>query len=165
MTASAAFAVREMTPADIPQFRRMMATHGAFERQPDLALSDSDLHRRAFGPSPEYGAFVAEAGGTRGLVGFASHYDLPFMNDGRPTLVLKNLWIDPDFRGAGAARALMTAMARKAAAGGYNRIRWSVLPDNARAIAFYSGLGATPDPKWIPWVMEETAFRRLAAED
>ena len=153
---AAAFAVRQMTPADIPQFRRMMATHGAFERQPDLALSEADLHERAF---------VADAGGTRGLVGFASHYDLPFMNDGRVTLVLKNLWIDPDFRGAGAARALMTAMARKAAAGGYNRIRWSVLPDNARAIAFYSGLGATPDPKWIPWVMEETAFRRLAAED
>ncbi len=158
-------AIRVMTPADIPQFRRMMATHSAFEGMPDMSLTEADLHDRAFGPIPEYGAFVADADAPRGLTGFASHYDLPFKNDGRPTLVLKNLWVDPDFRGAGVAKRLMVAMAKKAAAGGYGRIRWSVLPDNARAIAFYRGVGGEPDPKWVPWLMSDAAFRRLAQED
>jgi ribosomal protein S18 acetylase RimI-like enzyme len=161
----AVFEIRRLSPPDIPQFRRMMATHNDFEGMPPMALSESDLHDRAFGPAPEYDAFVADAGGARGLAGFASHYSLPFKNDRRPTLVLKNLWIDPDFRGTGAARALMVAMARKAKAGGYGRLRWSVLPDNARAIAFYRGLGATPDPKWIPWIMQEEAIFRLALEE
>ena len=161
----AAFEIRVITPADIPQFRRMMVTHNDFEGMPDMALTESDLHERAFGPAPEYGAFVADAGAPRGLAGFASHYDLPFKNDRRPTLVLKNLWVDPDYRGTGAARALMLAMARKAKAGGYGRMRWSVLPENARAITFYRSLGATPDPKWVPWLMNEEAFLRLAGEE
>jgi len=159
------FVIRDMVPADIPQFRRMMATHNDFEGMPPMALTEVDLHERAFGPVPEYGAFVADAGAPRGLVGFASHYSLTFKNDGRPTLVLKNLWIDPDYRGTGAARGLMIEMARKAIAGGFGRMRWSVLPENARAIAFYQGLGATPDPKWVPWLMNEDAFRRLALEE
>jgi ribosomal protein S18 acetylase RimI-like enzyme len=160
-----AFQIRVMTPGDIPQFRRMMATHSEFEGMPDMALTEADLHERAFGPAPEYGAFVADAGALRGLAGFASHYSLPFKNDGRPTLVLKNLWVDPDLRGSGVARALMVAMAQKARAGRYGRMRWSVLPENARAIAFYRSLGATPDPKWVPWLMDEAAFLRLAQEE
>ena len=39
--------VRIMTPSDIPQFRRMMATHSAFEGMPDMALTEADLHARA----------------------------------------------------------------------------------------------------------------------
>jgi hypothetical protein len=62
----AAFEIRVMTPADIPQFRRMMATHNDFEGMPDMALTESDLHERAFGPAPEYGAFVADGGSEMG---------------------------------------------------------------------------------------------------
>ena len=156
--------VRIMTPSDIPQFRRMMATHSAFEGMPDMALTEADLHARAFGQNPEYGCFVGDVGGARGLAGFASHYDIPFKNDRRPTLVLKNLWIDPDYRGSGLARRLMIAVAKRAIAGGYGRIRWSVLPENDRAIAFYRGLGAKPDAKWVPWLMDEAAFTRLGQE-
>ncbi len=56
-------------------------------------------------------------------------------------LLLKDLFVAEAHRGGGSARRLMTAAAGFATARGFSRIDWTTDGGNARARAFYRGLG------------------------
>lgn len=57
---------------------------------------------------------------------------------------LKNLWIYPEFRRQGAARALTTFLERQAAALGFVEVFLKVDPENEAAIPMYIGLDYSP---------------------
>ena len=57
---------------------------------------------------------------------------------------LKNLWVYPEFRRQGAARALTTFLERQAAALGFVEVFLRVNPDNEAAIPMYIGLDYSP---------------------
>jgi diamine N-acetyltransferase len=65
----------------------------------------------------------------------------------QPLLMLKWLYVDPDFRGGRIGQRLMRQMALHAHATGHGRFCWFVLNDNAAAQSFYRGLGAIEDPE------------------
>ena len=96
-------------------------------------------------------------------VGIATLIDV--YNSDRATfaLWLNDLYVDPEWRGSGAARKLMAAAAKETFARGGDSLWWGVLDENARAIAFYEGLGAESDEAHILG-LDEAPLRRLAAE-
>ncbi len=57
---------------------------------------------------------------------------------------LKNLWVYPQYRREGAARALTTFLERQAGALGFVEVFLRVNPDNEAAIPMYIGLDYTP---------------------
>ncbi len=154
-------AIRPMAERDVPELLRLMHAIVSFERGQDFNLTEAELLRRGFGERPEFGAYVADAGGGV-LAGMAVHYEIPFMHTLRPLLMLKWLYVDPQWRGARVGRRLLRQMARHARATGHERFCWFVLNDNAAAQSFYSGLGATEDPEWRRWIMPAEAVSRLA---
>ncbi|MDB5414770.1 MAG: family acetyltransferase [Rubritepida sp.] len=161
-TNDAGIGIRAMVPADAAELLRLMKAIVTYERGRDFRLDEAELLRRGFGERPDFGAFVADAGGGK-LVGMAVHYEIPFMHSLRPLLMMKWLFIDPGCRGGGVGRRLLQRMARHALATGHDRFCWFVLKDNAPAQAFYRGLGATPDPDWDRWMLASEALGTVAA--
>jgi predicted N-acetyltransferase YhbS len=105
-----AITIRPMNESDVPELLRLMRAIVSFERGQNFSLDEAELLRRGFGERPEFGAYVADAG--RGsLVGIAVHYEIPFMHTLQPLLMLKWLYVDPEFRGGRVGQRLMRQMA------------------------------------------------------
>ncbi|MEM7736084.1 MAG: GNAT family N-acetyltransferase [Deinococcota bacterium] len=144
----------------------MMRVHVEFERGTDFRLTEAELLSRGFGPSPEFGAFVADRAQSNApadLVGMAVYYEIPFMHTLRPYLMLKWLHVDPKARGIRIGEQLMRALASHAVETGHDQISWFVLPDNVRAQSFYQRLGASEDPKWKRWTLPPSSLRKLSS--
>jgi len=92
------------------------------------------------------------------------YYLIPFTFRARPTLFIKELYVDDGGRGHGIGEALMRAAAKDAIAHGCATIKWQVAEWNTRARAFYERLGAAADPVWVEYALSETALRKLADE-
>jgi diamine N-acetyltransferase len=151
-----------MTESDVPELLRLMRALVSFERGQDFRLDEAALLRLGFGERPEFGAYVADAGpGT--LAGMAVHYEIPFMHTMQSLLMMKWLYVDPEWRGARIGQRLMRQMALHARATGHERFCWFVLNDNLPAQSFYRSLGATEDPEWRRWIMPADALQLLAA--
>jgi GNAT superfamily N-acetyltransferase len=67
---------------------------------------------------------------------------------GRRGLYLEDLFVDPQWRRQGIARALLQRLAALAVERGCARFEWSVLDWNENAIRFYQSLGAKVLPDW-----------------
>jgi GNAT superfamily N-acetyltransferase len=63
---------------------------------------------------------------------------------GKPGIYLEDLYVKPEFRGAGVGRALLVYLAKLARERGCGRLEWWVLDWNEPAIRFYKALGAVP---------------------
>jgi GNAT superfamily N-acetyltransferase len=155
--------IREAQERDLPRLLEMMRELTTFERK-TFSVTLDDLRHWLFDAGSLFAALVAEAeiNGQKKLAGYAAHYRLLYMDDLRPTLVLKGLYVDPAYRGKGIARLLMRAFAAEALRLGCGRAHWFALVDNASASAFYESVGAAPDRDWTRWRMDEARLRRLA---
>lgn len=128
-----------------------------------FAVTPRELERRAFGRNAQCAIEVAENVATGEILGYAVVLTTPYTYDLKPTLTLKELYVEPDSRGCGVGKALMRAVAARATALSAGRLRWDVLPGNDRAEAFYQSLGGRRVENWIPYVMDEPTFTNLAA--
>lgn len=80
-----------------------------FEGDTDFGLSESDLLSRGFGANPQFGVIVADEGNNK-LVGIAVHYNIPFMQLVKPSLMLKWLYVDANQRGKNIGRRLLKVL-------------------------------------------------------
>src|SRR4051812_18183935 len=62
----------------------------------------------------------------------------------RPTMWVSDMYVRPEYRRRGVARALGTTLAARCASGEFCRLDWKMRTDNDSARAFYQGVGATP---------------------
>ena len=78
---------------------------------------------------------------------------------GKPGIYLEDLYVRPDFRGAGIGRALLVHLARERGCG---RLEWAVLDWNEPAIGFYERIGASPVGGWTIYRVAGEALDELA---
>ena len=83
---------------------------------------------------------------------------------GKPGIYLEDLYVKPEFRGAGVGRALLVYLAKLARERGCGRLEWWVLDWNEPAIRFYKVLGAVPMEDWTVYRVMGEALDELAAE-
>lgn len=147
--------IRRAVASDAPQLLSLMRGLACFEGYDGrFAVTVEALLERGFSPDrpPEFTAWVAELDGS--LLGYAVIYVIPFTFDLRPTLVLKELFIDQAARGRNFGHGLMEAVVEHARSLNARLIRWQVLPDNAAARNFYRRRGATVDAAWENWFID-----------
>jgi len=146
--------IRTAVAADAGALLPLMKRLAVFEGYAaQFAVTEHDLIERGLGaPSAQFTAIVAEHAPGR-LRGYAVVCVLPFTYDLRPTLILKELFVDDSGRSRGAGAAIMAAVVAHARGLGCGRLKWDVLPGNARAKSFYRRLGGQPDMAWEGWIL------------
>ena len=156
-------AVRRAAPGDVPEILRMIRALACHERMPDaVEATEGSLAAILFGPDPKVFAHIAETDGR--AVGLAVWF-LNFSTwTGKHGIYLQDLFVDPDARRGGVARALFAALAREAKARDCARIDWAVLDWNEPAMDFYRRIGARRSEGWEPWRIDGAALERLESE-
>jgi GNAT superfamily N-acetyltransferase len=81
-----------------------------------------------------------------------------------PGIYLEDLFVRPQYRGAGFGKALIQALARECERLGCLRLDWSVLKWNEPSIRFYQGdsIGATRMEEWVGMRVDGDGLTRLA---
>ncbi len=151
--------VRDATPDDaglIAGFVRQLAEYEKLLHE--AVASDADF-TSALGAG-KIAALIAEKGGVP--VGFALWFTTFSTFTGKSGMYLEDLFVLPDHRGHGIGRAILRDLARRALAGGFPRLEWSVLDWNKPAVDFYRAIGAKPMDEWTVQRMDAAALANLA---
>jgi GNAT superfamily N-acetyltransferase len=149
--ASERFTVRQARPEDAGPLIGMMRALAAFEGYlPRFRVTAADLRVRAFGPGAQCGILVAHGPDGR-LAGYAVWLVQPFTYDLRPTVILKELFVEPTHRHCGIAADLLAHLQRDAERIGAGQVTWLVLPSNDAAKRLYRHFGGAPDTDWEHW--------------
>lgn len=84
---------------------------------------------------------------------------------GEQTCEMKSLWVGPEWRGRGLARALIEASLLRAKEMGYQQMGLDVLPTRQAAIALYRKLGFVPCPCFHEYEFEMVGLSRALLLD
>ncbi|WP_075793339.1 GNAT family N-acetyltransferase [Massilia putida] len=149
--ASERFTIRPARPDDAEPLIGMMRALAAFEGYlPRFRVMAGDLRVRAFGPGAQCGILVAQGQDGR-LAGYAVWLAQAFTYDLRPTVILKELFVDVTYRNQGIAAGLLESLRREAERIDAGWITWLVLPSNEAAKRLYRRVGGAPDADWEHW--------------
>lgn len=154
--------VRPMARADVPEVHAMLRELAEFENLIEMfEVSAADLERNFFGERPLAEALVAEAA-DGGLVGYAMFFPTYSSFLGRAGIWLEDLYVRPDWRGAGVGRDLLARVVGLARERDCGRCEWCVLDWNRRAIDFYRRSGGQILDEWRIVRLDRGAIDRLA---
>lgn len=146
--------VRPCTPADLP------ALH-ALEPHPAAHLAQDHCERQARG---DYLFVIAWR---NGIPLGSSVLDWDPANQWCPEL--KNLWVYPEHRRQGVARALTSSLEGAAAEHGFQEVFLRVDPNNAAAIPMYVGMDYSPTGHHVmtyyEWVDSAGALHAVEQQD
>jgi GNAT superfamily N-acetyltransferase len=147
--------IRSATAADVPLILRFIRDLATYEKLlDDVIATEEALRRTLFGNPPACGEPVAPAAQVviAEVDGQPAGFALYFFNYStflaKPGLYLEDLFVKPEFRGAGIGKALLLHLAKIANARGCGRMEWAVLDWNEPAKGFYKKLGAVPLDDW-----------------
>ena len=155
--------IRPATENDLPTIIELIHALAEYEREPDaVTLDPAALRQHLFGSRPYAEVLMAEteSGDNAGFALFFHNYSTWA---GKPGLYLEDLFVRPEFRGAGYGKALLATLARIAVERDCGRFEWSVLDWNEPSIAFYRALGAVPMDEWTVYRVTGEALTNLAA--
>jgi GNAT superfamily N-acetyltransferase len=158
--------IRPATPDDIPLILELIHALAEYEHEPNaVQTTAADLRRDGWGPEPRFRCVIAdwqEAGQPARGVAFALYFYNYSTWRGRCGIYLEDLFVRPEYRRRGIARALLLHLAQRAVREQCGRFEWSVLDWNAPAIRFYESLGARMMAEWRTMRVEGEAITRLA---
>ena len=152
--------VRPATVADVDTLHRFSVDLATYEDEPDAVGSTPEtLARDGFGHNPQFAALIAERGATPvGFVLYTFNYSVWTAARG---IFIEDIWVVPEERRGGVARALMQGLACECADKGYKRIDLNVLDWNP-ARGFYERLGYRWIRNWLPYRLSGEALAALA---
>lgn len=155
--------IRPAIPADAPEIVRLIrALAAAGERPAPLIapVAEASVLADGFGAPPAFEAILACRGDV--AVGFAQYYPTYAAWIGERTVTIANLYVAPDERRDGLARALMRQVVKRALAVGAKRLELMVEVANP-ARDFYTRLGFA-EMTDIRCRMEIGGMKKLAEE-
>jgi ribosomal protein S18 acetylase RimI-like enzyme len=142
--------IRPIAPADHDAWRELFRDYGVFyETRFDDAVLDG-VWAWLMDPQHEVSALVAEDGGQ--LVGFAHIRRVADTFTAGPSWFLDDLYVLPDARGRGVARALIERGYADATASGGGTFRWITAADNETAQLLYDRIATRAG--WVVYEKE-----------
>lgn len=139
--------IRRATRADGPAYLDLVLALAAFEKlEPPDEPARERLLEHAFGSDPRYDLWVADLDGR--VVAYAVTFETYSTFRALPSLWLEDLFVHPDARRRGIARAMLSALRAHAEARGCGRFEWTVLDWNADAQKLYASVGAELLDDW-----------------
>jgi GNAT superfamily N-acetyltransferase len=156
--------LRDATEADLGLVLGFIRALADYEKLlHEVVATEVELRRFLFGEPRRAEALIAEWDGAP--AGFAVWYYSFSTFNGRPSLYVEDVFVEPAQRGRGIGRAIFAQLASRAVAQGCGRMEWSVLDWNAPSIAFYRSIGARPREGWTLQQLAGPALHALAAQE
>ncbi len=164
MSNDRSFRIRAIRREDVPELHALIRGLAEYERLTNICTAtEQDLADALFGSFPVAEALIGHLdANSQVVVGFALFFHTYSTFLGRRSLWLEDLFVRPEYRGAGLGRQFMLALAKIARERGCGRFEWAVLDWNAPAIRFYEALGAAVLPDWRIARVTGDALVRLA---
>jgi GNAT superfamily N-acetyltransferase len=154
------FTIRPATESDLPLLLQFIRDIAAYEKLSHECVADEARLRAAmFGPRPCAEALLGFAGGEPAAFAVFFQNFSTFL--ARPGIYLEDLFVRPEHRRRGYAKALLGHLAREANRRGCGRFEWTVLDWNKPAIEFYESLGAEVLPDWRVCRLSGDALERF----
>jgi len=139
--------IRTATVTDVPLILDFIRGLAVYEKLAhEVVATEEALRATLFGSPPAAQVVIAEVNGQP--AGFALYFFNYSTFLARPGLYLEDLFVKPEYRGAGTGKALLLHLANLANARGCGRMEWSVLDWNEPAIKFYEAMGARRMKEW-----------------
>lgn len=120
------------------------------------------LEETLFGETAYAQVIIAEHQGA--AVGYALFFHNYSTFTGRPGIYLEDLYVQPQYRGKGFGKSLLSYIAKLAVDKRCTRVEWSVLDWNEPAIQFYRSIGAKPMEEWTVQRLDGEALDTFASE-
>ena len=142
----------EITPVKAEDFEQLLPLIVAYQRFYEVEQIDEernrDFFRRFLAPSDDGLLLGARADGH--FLGYACLYWHFSSTLARETVLMNDLYVEPDARGTGVGRALIEAAAEVARERGAAHLEWATAPDNHTAQRLYDSTGAERS-EWIEY--------------
>ncbi|GGO54207.1 Ribosomal protein S18 acetylase RimI [Roseovarius pacificus] len=151
--------IRRLSAADAPRLADLMTAYRRAMSGSEEAMTPEQatpLIERAVS-EPDLLLLGADYGGA--LAGFALAFDLPEIISGSRAGQLDDLFVMPEARGSGLARALIGELTEIGTARGWTHLRWLVPQDNLTAKRLYLSI-ADPAP-WDSFRIELSQRRSI----
>lgn len=154
--------IRPAVAADAPTIAALINAINSLDGPLTRRMTAAVVTRDLLSARPKAWLRVAELDGR--VIGFATAnaiYDAARQAD---ALMLVELYVEPEFRRRGAARALVAALAAEAERQGAGCLWWGVDAGDHEATLFYRAIGAISEGQFSGEILEGDALRRLAKE-
>ncbi len=139
--------IRTATAEDAELIFNFIRELAIFEKLEHEVVSNADILRKnLFCENPVAEVLIAELDDQ--AVGFALFFKNFSTFLGAPGMYLEDLFVLEKYRGNGIGELLMRELFKICQQRNYQRMEWSVLDWNAKAIQFYESLGAEILPDW-----------------
>lgn len=155
--------VRLAGPADAPVVAALINAINSLDGPgPDRPMTAEIVLRDLVCATPKAILRVAEIDGA--VVGFATAGPIYDAERAAEALMLLDLYVVPEARRRGAARALMASLAAEAMHRGAGCLWWGVDEGDDEATLFYRAIGARSEGLFSGEILEGSALLALAAE-
>lgn len=146
---------------DIPTLLKFIKNLATYEKMEDeVTATEEMLANSLFGLKSFAEVIFLEKEDVK--VGFALFFHNYSTFLAKPGIYLEDLYIEPEFRGKGFGKKLLTYLAKLAVDRGCGRLEWSVLDWNKPAIDFYLSLGAEQMDEWTVHRLSDAALLTAA---
>ncbi len=156
--------IRLARPGDEADIVAMIHELAEFERAPEqCTVTESHISAALFGTEAHPAVASCHLAEVDGATAAMALWFRNFSTwDGVPGIHLEDLYVRPQHRRRGLARALLTTLARVCVDNNYSRLGWSVLDWNTDAIALYDAVGGRPMTEWIGYRVSGPELSALA---
>jgi GNAT superfamily N-acetyltransferase len=155
--------IRAATIEDVPLLNTLVHEFAVYDRADyEATVSEEDIARDGFGPSPKFRTVIAEYEGQ--VAGYALFFEFYSSFQGHTGLFLDDIFVREPFRKRGVGRALLAHVARIAIEENYFCIRGETLDWNTAAIEFYEEQGAIFLDEWKSVCLIGRSLEAIAKE-
>lgn len=153
--------IRTATREDAPLILEMIIELAVYEKaRHEVKASVANIENSLFAPDSKTEALLCYVDGKpAGYAVFFTSYSTWLGNNG---IYLEDLYVSPEYRGAGAGKKLLKHIAKLAFERQCQRLEWSVLDWNQPAIDFYQSIGAQPQDEWVRYRMDAETIAKFA---
>ena len=155
--------IRRAIPGDEGLVHEFIVRLAEYEKlRHEVVAGVEDLARDLFEDAPRVFCDIAELDARP--VGFALWFYTYSTFQGRHGIWLEDLYVEPEARGKGIGKALLSHLARRCRDEGLGRLAWWVLDWNEPAIDFYKSQGAVLQDEWTVCRVSGPELDALAGE-
>jgi GNAT superfamily N-acetyltransferase len=153
--------VRNATEDDVPLILSFIRELAEYEKlSHEVVATEEALRETLFGGRRYAEVLIGEQDGIPAGFALFFHNFSTFL--GKPGIYLEDLYVRPEFRGAGIGKQLLSRLARLAVERDCGRLEWWVLDWNEPSIGFYRKIGAFPMDEWTVYRLTGEALEELA---